>query len=195
MFTLYLKWGFWAVFWLLVAAVLHYTLPQHDIVRITDTYEKRVDPGNNALFWSGAEGGSDPNVTTRDVFFIQAFQGDGDPMIYRNEDTGWGWPPYFKFDSANLHARAKDMVSPQNADPPQWVVLRHYGWRFEVLSIYPNAVAIRPADGPDQRIIPWFNIVFLLVLAGVARAVQVRWRRFRKNRINPVVDEWTDGWG
>jgi len=41
----YVKWGFRAVFWGLVLAFLHYTLPQHDIVRITDTYEKRVKSG------------------------------------------------------------------------------------------------------------------------------------------------------
>jgi len=28
--------------WLIIAGFLHYTLPQVDIVRITDTYEKRI---------------------------------------------------------------------------------------------------------------------------------------------------------
>ena len=100
----YIKWGFIAVFWTVVIAFLHYTLPQHDIVRITDTYEKRVNPGANTLFWTKADTGGDPEATSRDVFFIQAFGTNDKPMIYRNEDTGWGWPPYFKFNTSNLQA-------------------------------------------------------------------------------------------
>ena len=34
-----IKWTFWGVIWLIIAAFFHYTLPQVDIVRITDTYE------------------------------------------------------------------------------------------------------------------------------------------------------------
>ena len=191
----YVKWVFRAVVLLLLAAFLHYTLPQTDIVRITDTYEKRVDPGRNALFWSGADAGSNQNLSTRDVFFIQTFLADDSPMIYRNEDTGWGWPPYFKFDTANLQARASDLISKKSAQKAQWVAVRHYGWRIPLFSIYPNAVKLWAVDGPDVRIIPWFNIVFLVLLVAVARALQVRWRRFRQRRIDPVVDDWTDGWG
>ncbi|MDR9393207.1 DUF1523 family protein [Roseovarius sp. SYSU LYC5161] len=190
----YVKWGFIAAFWLLVAGVLHYTLPQHDVARITDTYEKRVDPGSNALFWANADAGSDPTVKNRDVFFIQTFRTDDAPMIYRNEDTGWGWPPYFKFDTSNLQAEASDLISKQNADTPQWVMIRHYGWRNEFFSIFPNAVSVWPVDSPDARVIPWFNIVLLTLLAAGFWAIRVRWRRFRETRINPVVDEWSDGW-
>lgn len=191
----YAKWAFRVLFWLIVAAFFHYTLPQHDIARITDTYEKRVDPGDNALFWAGADTGSNPDMPNRDVFFIQTFRTDGRPMIYRNEDTGWGWPPYFKFDTSNLQAEAADLISKKSAADPQWAVVRHYGWRNEFLSIYPNAVAIRPAEGPGERIVPWFNILLLTVLAAAAWAIRVRWKRFRETRIAPVVDEWTDGWG
>ena len=67
----YVKWTLIVLFWLLVAAVLHYTLPQHDIARITDTYEKRIDPGENSLFWAVHDVGSDATTANRDVFFIQ----------------------------------------------------------------------------------------------------------------------------
>jgi len=187
----YVKWGFWGLFWLLVVAFLHYTLPQHDIGRITDTYEKRVDPGDNSLFWSGADTGEDMTGTNRDVFFIQTFRTNDKPMIYRNEDTGWGWPPYFKFDTANLQAEASDLISKKNASNPQWVIITHYGWRNEFLSIYPNAVTVEAASGPDQRIIPWFNIILLTVLAAFAWGVRVRWKRFRANRLDPKIAQWT----
>ena len=46
----YIKWIIGVIFLSLSAALLHYTLPQTDIVRITNTYEKRVDFQNTALF-------------------------------------------------------------------------------------------------------------------------------------------------
>jgi len=176
------------VFWLLVIAFLHYTLPQHDIVRITDTYEKRVDPGINRLFWTGGDAGSaEATSTNRDVFFIRSFRANGKPIIYRNEDTGWGWPPYFKFDTSNLQAEASDLISKKNDESPQWVAIRHYGWRSELISIFPNATKIWPVDGPDTRIIPWVKALVLLGLAAVFWAIWVRWRRFRAQRIDPLL--------
>jgi len=186
----YIKWGFIAVFWTVVIAFLHYTLPQHDIVRITDTYEKRVNLGANTLFWNKADTGGDPEATARDVFFIQAFGTNDRPMIYRNEDTGWGWPPYFKFNTSNLQAHASDMMSKKTAENAQWVAVRHYGWRNELLSIYPNAISLWPVDGPDTRIIPWFNIVFLVLLAALCWAIRVRWNRFWSRRSEPEGGEW-----
>ena len=186
----YVKWSIIVLFWALVAAFLHYTLPQHDVARISDTYEKRIDPGENSLFWSNAATGETLNVTGRDVFFIQTRLNDDDVMVYRNEDTGWGWPPYFKFDTANLQAEAADLRS--TAAAPQWVVIRHYGWRNEFLSVYPNVVSLRPVDGPDVRIIPWLNIILLTLLVAVVWALYVRWRRFRQARIDPVLDDMGD---
>mgnify|MGYP000913071313 CR=1 FL=1 len=185
-----IRWTFWITVWVLIAAVFHYTLPQVDIVRITDTYEKRIDPGENKLFWAQADIGTDGTVVNRDVFFIQTRRAKGDVMVYRNEDTGWRWPPYFKFDTSNLQAEAADLRSTSAA--PQWVVITHYGWRNEFLTIFPNAIGIRPVDGPDVRIIPWINIIILTLLAALFWAVWVRWRRFRKARIDPMIDDVSD---
>lgn len=179
----YVKWIFWSVIALLMAAFLHYTLPQTDIVRISDTYEKRIDYGANSIFWSGSDNGSASASANRDVFFIQTVRANGKPIVYRNEDTGWGWPPYFKFDTATLQAEAADLRSTRAAT--DWVAVRHYGWRSELLSIYPNAVSVRAVDSADVTLIPWFNIVFLIVLFAVVWAIRVRWRRFRANRAEP----------
>lgn len=189
----YVKLVFWVVFWVLVAAFLHYTLPQTDIARITDTYEKRIDFGENSIFWAAPDVGNDTTATNRDVFFIQTVRPNGRVMVYRNEDTGWGWPPYFKFDTSNLHAEATDLKSTSEA--PKWVAIKHYGWRNELISIFPNAVSVRQVEGPDVRIIPWFSLFILVILFAIFWAIRVRWIRFRENRINPMVDEWTDGWG
>ena len=187
----YVKWTVIVIFWALIAAFLHYTLPQHDIARISDTYEKRIDPGENRWFWSQAATGESTVVSNRDVFFIQTRLNNDKVMVYRNEDTGWGWPPYFKFDTSNLQAEAADLKS--SSATPQWVVIKHYGWRNEFLSIYPNAISVRAVDGPDaSKGIPWINILILTTLAAMFWAVWVRWRRFRHARIDPVLADMGD---
>ena len=188
----YFKWAIRFVLALLVLGFLHYTLPQHDIVRITNTYEKRIDFGSNSWFWASGDSGNATAPVNRDVFFIETFRTNEKPMIYRNEDTGWGWPPYFKFNTANLQARASDLIGAKDDGATQWAVIRHYGWRNEFLSIYPNATSVRPATGPDERIIPWFNGVLLILLAGAFWALWVRWVRFRSARIDPALEPWLD---
>ena len=108
-------------------------------------------------------------------------------MVFRNEDTGFGWPPYFKLDSSNLQAKARDLAS--TVEAPKWVSVTHYGWRNELISIYPNAVRVKPVEGPDVRIIPWVNIVILLVLAVLALLVRRAWKRFWARRIDPVLED------
>lgn len=189
----YVKWTFIGSFWLLVASFLHYTLPQHDVARITDTYLERIDFGENSIFWANAPTGDAVNPQNRDVFFIQTFRTNDRPMIYRNEDTGWGWPPYFKFNTSNLQAQAADLESRSTSgQQAQWVVIRHYGWRNEFLSIYPNAIKIWRVDSPDVTIIPWINITILTLLAAFSWAIWVRWRRFRQARIDPVLEDIGD---
>lgn len=189
----YLKWAFWIVFWILIAAFFHYTLPQNDISRITDTYEKRIDFGENSLFWASPDVGSDTTSTNRDVFFIQTVRPNGQVMVYRNEDTGWGWPPYFKFDTSNLQAEAADNKS--TSEDPRWVVIKHYGWRNEFMSIFPNAIAVRPVSGPDVSTgIPWLNILILTVFFAIVLAIWRRWRRFRAAKVDPIVEGVQDGW-
>jgi hypothetical protein len=188
----YVKWVFWGFFWLIVAGFLHYSLPQRDIVRIVNTYEERQDvTGWTKVFWAASDEAQE-RLQSWDVQFIQAIDPDGDPMVYRNEDTGWGWPPYFKFDTANLYTDASDSVS--SKAEPEWYAVTHYGWRNEFLSIFPNAVGIKQVAGPDVRLIPWFNIIVLTVLAAFAWGIWARWRRFKRNKIEPKIDEWTDGW-
>jgi hypothetical protein len=186
----YVVWTIRIVLALLVFGFFHYTLPQRDIVRIVETEIRRIDFGENSIFWAAPDTG---NATTagssRDVRFINTVRPNGDVMVYRNEDTGWGWPPYFKLDSSNLQTEAADLVSTQAN--PQWVVMTHYGWRTEFLSAFPNAVAVRPGDSPDVRLIPWFNIIFLTVLAGFVLWLWRLWDRFKERRIEPIVDDIT----
>ncbi|RYH09105.1 DUF1523 family protein [Tropicimonas sp. IMCC6043] len=182
----YIRWTLWLLILAVIGAFLWYTLPRNDVVRITDTYEKRVDFGDNSLFWANSNTGESTEVTGRDIFFIQAFRPNGDVIVYRNEDTGWGWPPYFKFNTSNLQAHATDMKSTEDA--PKWVAMKKYGWRIPFASIYPNAISVKPVDGPDVRIIPWVSITILVLLGCVWLAIWSRWRRFWDNRKDPILD-------
>jgi len=184
----YVKWAFWIVFWTLLLAMLHYTLPQRDIGYITDTKNRIIQFGENSIFWASPDIGTNEvaGAIQRDVLFIDTVLRDGDVMVYRNEDTGWIWPPYFKYTSSNVQAQASNFRSTQAE--PRWVAIRHYGSRVPWLSVFPNVVSIREVEGPDVTLIPWFNIVFLTFLAAVFWAVWVRWRRFKAKRITPVFD-------
>jgi hypothetical protein len=184
----YLKWTFWIVFWVILLAFLHYTLPRWDVVRIADTYEKRETFGANSIFWSHANTGQGTGGDiSRDVFFIQTIKPNDRIVVYRNEDTGWGWPPYFKFDTTNLQTRATDLRStPSN---PDWVAIKRYGWRSEFLTIFPNALRIKDVEGPDSRVIPWTSIGILVGLACLFWAIWARWRRFWANRVDPLLDD------
>jgi membrane protein implicated in regulation of membrane protease activity len=124
------------------------------------------------------------------VRFINAIDEKGRSRVFRNEDTGWGWPPYFKIDSSNLQAEAQNLVSTEAS--PRWVVLTYYGWRSQLLTIFPNAVAVREVASPDVRIIPWLNIVILTVLAGMLLLLWRMWAQFRERTIDPALERAGD---
>lgn len=184
------KWVFGLLVLLLVGAFLHYVLPKQEVATVTSAYNRFVEPGEirglRSLSASDAAAQGRPGV---DVFFINARSRDGDLLEFRNEDTGFGFPPYFKFDSATLHNQAQEAVS--TAETPKWMVIRYYGWRLPFVSMFPNAVSMRPAESRDMTLIPWFNIVLLTLLVAAAWAVWARLRRWRALRADPVAASWT----
>jgi len=190
----YIGWTLLISFWVIVLAFLHYTLPQRDIVRVQGTEIIRQDfSGWNRMFYAQGDTGNEQVVVNRDLRLINTTRANGRVMVYRNEDTGFGWPPYFKLDSSNLQAEAQ--ASTSTRDAPEWYLLTHYGWRSEFLTIYPNAIALRPHPGPDApKGLPWINILILGGLGILFAAMWVRWRRFRARRIDPKLEEWQDSW-
>ncbi|MEP3298066.1 MAG: DUF1523 family protein [Pseudoruegeria sp.] len=185
----YIKWGFIVAVLLTVFSFFHYTLPRTNIVYVTGVEIKLEQFGENSIFWASPDTGASiqGGLVQRDIRFIDTTGSNGKPRVYRNEDTGWGWPPYFKLDSSNLQAQARDLTS--GRDNPQWVAVKSYGWRSEFLSIYPNAVSMKAVDGPDVRIIPCVNIVILTLLAILGFWVWRIFKRFKERRIDPVLEE------
>jgi|GEM_PF-868391 len=146
-----------AVAALVLLAVLHYSLPQVDVVRAVGVEIKRID----------AEDGEGSTNRTRDVYQVQMETPEGDPRVYRNEDNVF----YLKFDSADLQAQVQSLAADK-----QLVALRHYGWRLAVLSAFPNAIKVWPVE-EGYRHIPVFNTVVLLLLAALLFFVYRRARR------------------
>ena len=181
-----IKWGIRILLLLVVGLFLHYTLPQHDVVRITETSNRITHIGGNWIFYSIEDTGTGAETNTeRDIRFIDAAFDDGDVMVYRNEDTGWFWPPYFKWDSATLQAEAANLRSTSAA--PQWVSITHYGWRIPLFSAFPNAVNITPVAGPDVTIIPWVNIILLVALVFLILMIRKMWLQFRERMVDPAL--------
>ena len=189
----WIKRGFRLTLLLIVGLFLWYTLPSHDVVRITDTYN-RLTPisWENRIFYASPDAGTANTTDTRDIRFINAAFPDGKVMVYRNEDTGWIWPPYFKYDSSNLQAVASNLKSGDAA--PKWVMVTHYGWRLPVLSIYPNAIRIREVPGPDYSYFPWFNVVILGALALLAVLIWQMWVQFVERVLGPALTAVADLW-
>lgn len=138
-----------AVLILVFGLFLHYNLPRTEVVQVTGTDVKRLD-----------RTGSSKDVRTRDVRFLSALTRDGKVKVFRNEDTGWGWPPYFKFSSADITAKVQTFV--ESPEKP-WVRVRYYGWRIKIFSLFPNAISLKVVE-KDYKHIPWFNIIFLTLL-------------------------------
>jgi len=183
-----LSWAVFAVIVLIVAAFLQYTLPRQSVVRVVNAEIQRIEGAGNSWFYASSEPG-DVNGT-RDVKMIQTITPNGKPRVFRNEDTGWGWPPYFKFDSSDLQAKASDMVS--NGDNPKWVLVRSYGWRSTLMSIYPNVTSLRVVSGPDAKPFPWGNVIFIVLFLAVIGVIARLILRFWENRIDPILENIGD---
>jgi hypothetical protein len=182
------KWAIWGIVALIVAGFLDYTLPQHDVVRITEAYNRVTTVSwANKYFYASPDTGTAEGKDSRDIRFINAAYADGKVMVYRNEDTGWIWPPYFKYDSSNLQAVATNLKSSDNA--PKWVMVTHYGWRWAMLSIYPNAVRITEVSGPDVTYFPWLNVIILVLLALLVFMIRRMWLQFWERMVDPAVAE------
>lgn len=184
------KWVLGLLVLLVVGAFLHYVLPKREVVYITSTENRIVSPDeyNGFRSFGQATATTETGQVGADVFFINTTTRDGGVLVFRNEDTGFGFPPYFKYDSADLQAEAQDAVSTR--DNPRWMIVRYYGWRIPFVSMFPNATSMAPAPSRDVTLIPWFSIITVLLLVALVWAVSVRVRRWSRRRADPVAASW-----
>lgn len=155
------RFGIGIVLIVLLALFFYYNLPRTVVVQISGTDVKRIDKKNSSVKnQSKNTTGTISAQQTSDIRYINSITRSGKALVFRNEDTGWGWPPYLKFDSADLTAKAQAFASDQ-AKP--WVLVKYYGWRISVFSMFPNAVNLKAVDR-DYSHFPLFNIVFFILL-------------------------------
>jgi len=163
------KIGFGALLIGILFLFFHYNLPRTSVVQISGTDTKRVD---KAVAVKNVDGGKSKKenkaAQTMDVRYINSVSRKGKPMVFRNEDTGWGWPPYFKFDSADVTAEAQAFTTDQSKP---WVLVKYYGWRITMFSVFPNVLDLKKVD-KDYTHIPVFNIVFFILLATLVLIVR-----------------------
>lgn len=135
-------------------SVVNYVFPHYDVTRVTGVEVKRVDKDGPITKSNPADG------PTRDVYYINTQNDDGKIMVYRNEDTRWGFPFYFKFGSANLQAEAQAL-----GNDNKLVQIKYYGWRITMMDEYRNATSIKEItadDTPSHPIVSWIFYAFLL---------------------------------
>jgi hypothetical protein len=131
-----------------------YFLPHHDILRIVGTEVRRPPAYSKSA--------SEQAGTTRDIFYIFAEEVETKkPRVFRNEDTGWGFPLYFKFNSADLQATALSIAGERGT-----ALFTYYGWRIQIFSVLPNVLSISRAAADAKLPLPWFNLGFAAVAIG-----------------------------
>ncbi|MGC7559111.1 DUF1523 family protein [Pasteurella sp. PK-2025] len=154
----FLKYFFLTViftFHLFLFATVNFVTPSYDITKVTGVEVKRVDKDGPITKANPADG------PTRDVYFINTQNTKGEIMVYRNEDTRWGFPFYFKFGSANLHAEAEALIKEN-----QYVEIKYYGWRLVMFDEFRNAVNIHAVEENASASLPilaYVLYVFLLL--------------------------------
>ena len=195
------KWVIRILLFVILGAFLHYILPQRDIARVTNVEIIPNFETGFPIFFSQQDSGTVAQPTRslklissvrKRTYLLGLVRGGDQTMVYRNEDTGWIWPPYFKFDSLDLQSEAIDLKS--DAAAPIWVVITHYGWRSQLLTIFPNAISIRQVSGPDVMLIPYFNIGFFVLMGVVFFFLRTMWRQFRERSVDPALETASDQW-
>ena len=169
-----IKIGIGIVLIVVIALFFHYNLPRTAVVQISGTDIKRVDkPKDIKVAENETDEQKKIEARTKDVRFINSVSRKEKPMVFLNQDTGWGWPPYFKFDSADLTAEAQAFATDQS-EP--WVLVKYYGWRFTVFSMFPNVLNLKQVD-KDYTHIPLFNIVFIILVFVLIFVIRIKFKK------------------
>ena len=148
-------------FFIVIAGTVNYVMPSYDETVVTGMEVRRMDKDGVISKSNPADG------EVRDVYFLFTESEPNKVMVYRNEDTGWGLPPYFKFGSADIQAKAQAY-----ANEKQRVQIKYYGWRINWMNEFRNIVSIKPlleGETVAQPIVSYvlYGIIVLLFFLSV----------------------------
>lgn len=142
-----------------MALFIDFNFPSYQQTVITGMEVKRMDKDGVITKQNPADG------PVRDVYFLFTKDiNNGKIKVYRNEDTRFDFPWYFKFDSANQQGVAQQYIN--SAEPAE---IKYYGWRLTYFEEYPNILSINPVNGKSLPIFSYFlySILFVLWLTGL----------------------------
>lgn len=154
---------------LISATWLDFYLPEHTIVTITGVEVKRTDKDGPISQKNPADG------PTTDVYYIYTERPGEKIRVFRNEDTEWSWPFYFKFDAADVQAKAKSMEFEKRL-----ANITSYGWRINMFSMFPNVTKIESTepDASTWSFFRWFWFGLWALVMG--KAALMLWRYFER---------------
>lgn len=133
---------------------INYVMPSYEETTVTGMEVRRMDK-DGVISKSNPEDGP-----VRDVYFLFTENQDTKSvMVYRNEDTGWGLPPYLKFNSADIQAKAQAF-----ANEKLRVEVKYYGWRIKWLNEFRNVLAVTPLKEGETVSKPWVSYFLYLAL-------------------------------
>ncbi|MGL5030567.1 MAG: DUF1523 family protein [Aeromonas sp.] len=154
---------------LLSATWLDYYLPEQTIATITGGEVKRSDKDGPISQRNPADG------PTSDVYYVYTERAGEHVRVFRNEDTRWGWPFYFKFNSADVQAKAISLSFEKRQ-----AIITSYGWRVNMLTLFPNITKIENAEPGDSTwsFFRWFWFGLWALVMG--KAALATWRYFER---------------
>ncbi|EXI61458.1 hypothetical protein MHD_09295 [Mannheimia granulomatis] len=141
-------------FFIVIGGAVNYAMPSYEDTVVTGMEVRRMDKDGIISKSNPADG------EVRDVYFLFTEEPETKKvMVYRNEDTGWGLPPYFKFGSADIQAKAQAY-----ANEKQRVQIKYYGWRINWLNEFRNIVSIKPLAEAETVSKPIMTYVLYAIL-------------------------------
>ncbi len=145
--------------------VVEYATPHYRVAYVTGVEVKRADPSKKA----------NTQNLLKDTYFIYTAEADNpnDVKVYRNEDTLWSFPFYFKFNSADVAGAATNLANAGQGEHRQLAQIKYYGWRIKILSQFPNIISIKTLDKADDVARPILAyVLYVLLLIGLFFSIQ-----------------------
>ncbi|WP_164866474.1 DUF1523 family protein [Helicobacter pylori] len=136
--------------------LVSYCMPHYSAAVISGVEVKRMNENENT------PNNKEVKTLARDVYFVQTYdpKDQKSVTVYRNEDTRFGFPFYFKFNSADISALAQSLVNQQ-------VEVQYYGWRINLFNMFPNVIFLKPLKENVEMSKPVFSwILYALLLVG-----------------------------
>lgn len=145
-------------------------------------------PRTLKVYVTGAKSQSGSSSSFGEVRQIQALSLEGESLRFRNENTGWGFPPYFKFNAEELGAQARELAK---IEPRVVVRVRAQGFRLGDSLTTPNLISLKvvPLHSKELPLFNWGVLALHVVGAGVLFATR-RQRAIR--RAEQDEEEWED---